>query len=153
MAAAVTLIAKQRSGPPLAAQLLYYPATDATAGTASYHQFATGYWLRRDTMRRLWDLYAPEDAVRAEITCSPLRATTGQLSGLPAAMVVVAEADVLRDEGEAYAAKLRAAGIPVTAVRYDGAIHDFVMLDALRDTAAARSAIEQGGEFLHHHLH
>ena len=153
MAAAVTLITKQRSGPPLAAQLLYYPATDATTDTASYREFATGYWLRRDTMRRLWDLYAPADAARAEVTCSPLRATTEQLAGLPAALVVVAEADVLRDEGEAYAAKLRAAGVPVTAVRYEGTIHDFVMLDALRDTAAARSAVEQGGEFLHHELH
>ncbi|TXS15116.1 esterase, partial [Streptomyces sp. ms191] len=79
---------------------------------------------------------------RAQITASPLRATVGQLTGLPPALVITAEADVLRDEGEAYANKLREAGVPVAAVRYQGVIHDFVMLDALRETHAAQSAIE-----------
>ncbi|GAA2529359.1 alpha/beta hydrolase [Winogradskya humida] len=148
MAAAVTLMAKQRSGPTLAAQVLFYPVTDAAFGTGSYGEFATGHGLTRDAMRRFWDRYAPGDAARAEITCSPLRATAEQLAGLPPALIIVAEADVLRDEGEAYAAKLRSAGVPVTAVRYQGTIHDFVTADALRDTHAARSATVQAGRFL-----
>ncbi|MFI1280051.1 alpha/beta hydrolase [Streptomyces sp. NPDC020858] len=142
MAAALTLMAKERGGLALRQQVLFYPVTDAAFDTGSYHQFAEGYFLRRDGMRWFWDQYTTDEAQRAEITASPLRATTGQLTGLPPALVITAEADVLRDEGEAYANKLRAAGVPVTAVRYQGIIHDFVMLDALRGTQAAASAIE-----------
>ncbi|GHG94661.1 alpha/beta hydrolase [Streptomyces rubradiris] len=141
MSAALTLMAKERGGVPLLQQVLFYPVTDASFDTASYHQFAEGYFLRRDGMRWFWDQYTTDEAERAQITASPLRATTEQLTGLPPALVITAEADVLRDEGEAYANKLRAAGVPVTAVRYQGIIHDFVMLDALRDTHAARSAV------------
>ncbi|MFJ4908429.1 alpha/beta hydrolase [Streptomyces sp. NPDC093249] len=140
MSAALTLMAKERGGLDLRAQVLFYPVTDAGFDTASYHQFAEGYFLRRDGMRWFWDQYTTDPAERAHITASPLRATTEQLTGLPPALVITAEADVLRDEGEAYAAALRTAGVPVTAVRYQGIIHDFVMLDALRDTRAARSA-------------
>ncbi|MFI1992272.1 alpha/beta hydrolase [Actinoplanes sp. NPDC020271] len=152
LAAAVTIMAKQRSGPALAAQVLFYPVTDASFDTDSYHQFAESYGLRRDMMPWFWDQYAPDVPARAEITASPLRATVEQLAGLPAALVIVAEADVLRDEGEAYAAKLRAAGVPVTAVRYQGAIHDFVMLDVLRETNAAKAATAQAAAFLRDHL-
>ncbi len=141
MSAALTLMAKERGGVPLLQQVLFYPVTDASFDTASYHQFAEGYFLRRDGMQWFWDQYTTDEAERAQITASPLRATTEQLTGLPPALVITAEADVLRDEGEAYANKLRAAGVPVTAVRYQGIIHDFVMLDALRDTYAARSAV------------
>jgi acetyl esterase len=153
MAAAVTIMAKQRSGPALAAQLLYYPVTDANFETDSYHQFATGYWLRRDSMQWFWDQYTPDPAVRSEITASPLRATVDELMGLPPAMMLVGEADVLRDGAEAYSAKLRQAGVTVTAERYQGMIHDFVMVDALRDTQAAKAATAQGGAFLHDALH
>ncbi|WP_035855167.1 alpha/beta hydrolase [Cryptosporangium arvum] len=153
MTAAVTLLAKDRGGPAIAAQLLYYPVTDATFDTDSYHQFAEGYWLRRQAMQWFWDQYTTDPAQRAEITASPLRATAEELSGLPPALVVTGEADVLRDEGEAYAAALRAAGVPVTAVRYQGAIHDFVMVNSMRDTQAARAATEQGGHFLRAALH
>lgn len=149
MSAAVTIMAKQRSGPALAAQLLYYPVTNAAFDTDSYQQFATDYWLRRDAMQWFWDQYTTDENQRAEITCSPLRASTSDLEGLPPALVIVGEADVLRDEGEAYAAKLRAAGVPVTAVRFQGIIHDFVMVDAMRDTHAARTATALGGQFLH----
>lgn len=142
MSAALTLMAKQRGGLPLRQQVLFYPVTDASFDTGSYHQFAEGYFLRRDGMQWFWDQYTTEEAQRAEITASPVRATTEQLTGLPPALVITGEADVLRDEGEAYANKLRAAGVPVTAVRYQGIIHDFVMLNALRETNAAASAIE-----------
>ncbi|MGV9775053.1 alpha/beta hydrolase [Streptosporangium sp. NPDC003464] len=141
MAAALTLMAKERGGVPLRQQVLFYPVTDASFDTGSYQQFAEGYFLRRDGMQWFWDQYTTDEAQRAEITASPLRATTEELAGLPPALVITAEADVLRDEGEAYAGKLRAAGVPVTAVRQLGIIHDFVMLDALRGTYAAESAI------------
>ncbi|MFF2097021.1 alpha/beta hydrolase [Streptomyces sp. NPDC058202] len=143
MTAALTLMAKERGDVPLVAQVLFYPVTDANFETASYHQFATGYFLRRDGMQWFWDQYTTDENQRAEITASPLRATTEQLTGLPPALVITGEADVLRDEGEAYANKLREAGVPVTAVRYQGIIHDFVMLDALRETHAAEAAITQ----------
>jgi acetyl esterase/lipase len=152
MAAALTLIAKQRSGPELAAQVLFYPVTDASFDTGSYLEFAEGYFLRRDAMQWFWDQYTTDQAQRAEITASPLRATTEQLAGLPKALVITGEADVLRDEGEAYGRKLRQAGVDVTATRYEGIIHDFVMLNALRGTNAAGAAIAQAVSYLRHAL-
>ncbi|MFJ3233724.1 alpha/beta hydrolase [Streptomyces sp. NPDC086787] len=143
MSAALTLMAKERGGLDLRQQVLFYPVTDAAFDTPSYHQFAEGYFLRRDAMQWFWDQYTTDESERALITASPLRATTEQLTGLPPALVITAEADVLRDEGEAYANKLRSAGVPVTAVRHQGVIHDFVMLNALRDTHAAEAAINQ----------
>ncbi|MDQ0945954.1 alpha/beta hydrolase [Streptomyces sp. V1I1] len=153
MAAALTLMAKERGDVPLVQQVLFYPVTDAAFDTGSYHQFAEGYFLRRDAMQWFWDQYTTDEAERAQITASPLRATTDQLTGLPPALVITAEADVLRDEGEAYANKLRQAGVPVTAVRYQGIIHDFVMLNALRDTHAAEAAINQATATLRTALH
>ncbi|WP_221353798.1 alpha/beta hydrolase [Streptomyces beigongshangae] len=143
MTAALTLMAKERGDVPLVQQVLFYPVTDASFDTGSYRQFAEGYFLRRDGMQWFWDQYTTDEQQRAEITASPLRATTEQLTGLPPALVITGEADVLRDEGEAYANKLREAGVPVTAVRYQGIIHDFVMLNALAGTHAARAAIGQ----------
>jgi acetyl esterase/lipase len=153
MTAALTLLAKQRSGPKVAAQVLFYPVTDASFDTGSYHEFATGYFLRRDAMQWFWDQYTTDEAERDEPTASPLRAELDQLAGLPPALVMTAEADVLRDEGEAYADKLRQAGVPVTATRYQGIIHDFVMLNALRGTAAAEAAITQAVSYLGRALH
>ena len=141
MAAAVTLLSRERGEPDIRLQLLFYPVTDAAFDTASYHQFAEGYHLRRDAMMWFWDQYTRHLGERNEITASPLRASVEQLQGLPAALIITAEADVLRDEGEAYANKLREAGVRVTAVRFQGTIHDFVMLNALAHTAAARGAI------------
>jgi acetyl esterase/lipase len=148
MAASLTLTAKEQGDVPLVGQVLFYPVTNAAFDTGSYEEFAEGYFLRRDAMQWFWDQYIPDEAQRSEITASPLRATTEQLAGLPPALVIVAEADVLRDEGEAYAAKLRQAGVPVTAVRYQGIIHDFVMLNPLRETHAAEAAIDQAVAFL-----
>ncbi len=148
MTAALTLMAKQRSGPNLRAQVLFYPVTDASFETGSYHEFAEGYFLRRDMMEWFWDQYTTDEDERAEITASPLRATTNDLAGLPKALVITGEADVLRDEGEAYASKLRAAGVDVTATRYEGIIHDFVMLNPLRGTNAAGAAIAQAIEYI-----
>ncbi|WP_103348123.1 alpha/beta hydrolase [Amycolatopsis sp. CA-128772] len=148
MAAVTTILAKQRDGISFAGQLLFYPVTDANFDTGSYRQFETGYFLAREGMQWFWDQYTTDPAQRAEITASPLRARLEDLAGLPEALVIVGEADVLRDEGEAYAAKLRAAGVPVTAVRYQGIVHDFVGLNPLRGTRAAQAAITQGIGFL-----
>ncbi|MFF8401525.1 alpha/beta hydrolase [Streptomyces sp. NPDC014846] len=153
MTAALTLMAKERGGPALVQQVLFYPVTDANFDTPSYHQFATGYFLRRDGMQWFWDQYTTDESERAQITASPLRATVEQLRGLPPALVVTGEADVLRDEGEAYANKLREAGVAVTSVRFQGVIHDFVMLDALRETQAAGAAIDLAVRTLHTALH
>jgi acetyl esterase/lipase len=141
MAIAMSLLASKRGGISFRHQVLFYPATDARFDTASYEEFATGYFLRRDTMQWFWDQYTTDPAERAQITASPLRAAPEELAGLPPTLIITAEADVLRDEGEAFANKLRDAGVPVTAVRYQGIIHDFVMLNALAGTQAARSAV------------
>jgi acetyl esterase/lipase len=141
MAAAVSLLAKTRAGPKFVQQVLFYPVTDANFDTDSYRRFATGYGLSRDTMKWYWDQYTTDPAQRAEVTASPLRATKEQLAGLPPALIITGDADVLRDEGEAYAGNLREAGVPVTAVRFEGMIHDFVMLNALADTQAAHGAM------------
>ena len=143
MTAALTLLAKQRGDVTFRQQVLFYPVTDASFETESYRRFAEGYFLALDGMKWFWDQYTTDPAQRAESTASPLRASLEELAGLPPALVITAEADVLRDEGEAYAAKLRQAGVPVTAVRYQGIVHDFVMLDTLRETHAAEAAIKQ----------
>ena len=153
MAAALTLLAKERGDVTFQCQVLFYPVTDASFDTASYHEFAEGYFLRRDGMKWFWDQYTTDETERSQSIASPLRASLDELAGLPPALVITAEADVLRDEGEAYAAKLRAAGVSTTAVRYAGIIHDFVMLNALHDTHAARAAIAQATSTLKAALH
>lgn len=143
MAIALTLMAKERGDVSFRQQVLFYPVTDAGFDTGSYREFATGYFLTREGMQWFWDQYTTSAADRAQITASPLRATTEQLAGLPPAVVITAEADVLRDEGEAFAGKLRAAGVPVTQTRYGGIIHDFVMVNSMHDTQAAKAAVAQ----------
>ena len=148
MTAALALMAKERGDVTFVQQSLYYPVTDAAMDTASYTEFATGYYLSRASMEWFWDAYAPDPATRREMTASPNQATLEQVAGLPPALLLVDEADVLRDEGEAYAAKLRAAGVPVTTVRYDGTVHDFMLLDSLSQSHAARAATAQAIAFL-----
>jgi acetyl esterase len=148
MAAVVTLLAKARGGPQILFQLLFYPVTDANFDTPSYQQFADGPWLTRETMQWCWNHYAPDTCVRHEPTASPLQATLEQLQGMPPALVITAESDVVRDQGEAYVHKLMRAGVQVTATRYLGTIHDFVMLNALTHTPAARAAIAQANDAL-----
>ena len=143
MTAALTLMAKQRGDVQFAHAGIYYPVTDAAMDTASYDEFAEGYYLTRKAMEWFWDAYTTDSDERAQITASPNRATTEQLSGLPPTLLLVDEADVLRDEGEAYAAKLRDAGVPVTTVRYDGVVHDFMLLNSMSQAYATRAAIAQ----------
>ena len=148
MAAAVTLLAKERGGPPISFQLLFYPVTDANFNTSSYVAYQDGYFLTREAMKWFWDNYVSNQTNRKEPTVSPLQASIEQLKGLPPALIINGEFDVLRDEGEAYAHKLIEAGVPVTGVRYHGTIHDFVMLNPITDTPAARGAIGQASHML-----
>ncbi len=153
MAAALTLMAEGRGDVRFIHQALFYPVTDAGMDTPSYRQFAEGYHLTAKAMAWFWDAYAPDLETRNQAYASPLRAVDQQLAGLPPALVIVDEADVLRDEGEAYAARLRSVGVAVTTVRYDGAIHDFMMLNPLSETHATRAAIAQAISVLRAALH
>lgn len=141
MAAVVTLLAKARGGPKIRYQVLFYPVVDYAADNASYREFADGPWLTAETMKWMFDLEGLDGRETDPVTW-PLRANVEQLRGLPDAMIIVDD-DILRDEGEAYAGKLAEAGVRVTSVRYNGTIHDFVMLNPLADTPAVRAAIAQ----------
>ena len=143
MTAALALLAKQRGDVTFVHQSMYYPVTDAAQDTESYREFAEGPFLTAKGMAWFWDYYLPDEAKRSEITASPLRAGIDQLAGLPEAFLIVDENDVLRDEGEAYGRKLTEAGVRTTCIRYNGIIHDFMMLNPLRQTAATTGAIEQ----------
>jgi len=143
MTAAMTLMSKDRNGPRIAYQVLLIPATDASVDTESYHEFATGRFLARAFMKYGWDLYAPDEKTRDNPYVSPLRASLEELRGLPPALVITAENDPLRDEGEAYARKLKEAGVTVVATRYNGMIHDFVALNGIHEDVAVGAAIQQ----------
>ncbi|PEH49707.1 alpha/beta hydrolase [Enterococcus faecium] len=148
MATVMTIMTKQRNGLTINQQLLYYPVTDANFNMESYKEFAENYFLTKEGMQWFWDQYTTDEKQRAEITASPLQATLDELKGLPAAMILNGEADVLRDEGEAYARKLREAGVEVTQVRFQGMIHDFVMVNVLDQTKAARAATTLSTEWI-----
>lgn len=151
MTAAVTLMAKDRGGPKIDFQVLFYPLVDYISDNDSYRKFADGPWLLAKTMKWMFDLQGL-DGSNPDITAFPLRATVEQLKGLPDALVIVDD-DILRDEGEAYARKLAQAGVRVTSVRYNGTIHDFAMLNPLAATPAARAAIQQANAFLREALY
>lgn len=152
MAAVVALMAKDKGTPAIKFQVLLWPVTDANFETSSYNQFAEGHFLSKNMMKWFWDNYTTDANQRNEIYASPLRATTAQLKGLPPALVQTAGADVLRDEGEAYARKLDEAGVPVTSVRYNGMIHDYGLLNVVSQVPAVRSAMLQASQELKEHL-
>ncbi len=153
MAAVVTLLAKERGGPAIDQQVLFYPVTDANFDTGSYNQFANGPWLTKEAMKWFWNAYLPDEAKRKDPTASPLQASLDQLNGLPPALIITDENDVLRDEGEAYGRKLTQAGVRVTSIRYNGTIHDFVLLNAIAETPAVRGAISVANDTLRAALH
>jgi acetyl esterase len=143
LATVVARLAKERNGPKIASQILFCPTTDANFETSSYRQFGEGYFLTRNAMKWFWNHYASNTGIRSEPNASPLRASLEQLRGLPPALIMTAEFDVLRDEGEAYARKLSEAGVPTTAIRYLGTIHAFTVLNVITETPAPRAAIAQ----------
>jgi acetyl esterase/lipase len=146
MSAALTLMAKDRGSPNLRLQVLLIPATDTNFETQSYRDFGTGRFLTRAFMQFGWNIYAPDEKTRNNPYAVPMRATIDQLRGLPPALIITAENDPLRDEGEAYARKLGEAGVDVTAIRYNGMIHDFVLLNGIHDVPAVQAALKQASE-------
>ncbi len=148
MATVVALMAKEKHGPQLKLQILISPVTDANFDTESYNQFATGRFLTKGLMMKGWDLYIKNPAQRKEIYASPLQATVGQLSGLPPALIITEENDVLRDEGEAYARKLDEAGVYTISTRYNGMIHDFVIINSLHQVPSTIVAVQQIADVL-----
>jgi acetyl esterase/lipase len=143
MATAVALLAQRRGDVTVIHQSLYYPVTDGAQDTDSYREFADGPFLTAKSMAWFWDAYTPDPSVRADPIASPLRASDEELAGLPETFIVVDENDVLRDEGEAYARRLTQLGVRTTCVRYNGILHDFMMVNPLRSSAAATAAVEQ----------
>jgi acetyl esterase len=140
IAAATALMAKEKNGPAIKLQVLFWPVTNADFETVSYNQYASDRFLTKNMMIWFWDSYIPKEK-RNEIYASPLLATLEQLKGLPPALVQTAENDVLRDEGEAYARKLNEAGVPVALVRYQGMIHDYGLLNPLAHIPEIQSAL------------
>jgi acetyl esterase len=142
MATVLAMMAKQRRDVRFVHQSLYYPMTDANAeDSESLRKFKDGPYGSAEGLEWFWTSYLADQGLRSEITVSPLKATLGELDGLPPALVIVDENDALRDQGEAYADKLRDAGVPTTSVRFNGTIHDFMRLNALRDSESTQAAI------------
>ncbi len=133
LAAVMCLRAREEGGPPIAFQALIYPAGEHGWDTASAHENAEGYLLQRESMRWFWNHYVPDKSVVDDWRVSPLRAADH--SSLPPALIVTAEYDPLRDDGRAYAAKLRDAGVPVTYSEYDGMIHGFYWMQGVVDVS------------------
>lgn len=149
IAAALAILSyERRSSLRIQKLLLYYPVTSACFDTPSYRKFAENYYLYRDGMIWFWKQYAPCLKARDQITVSPLRASPKCLSRFPPTMIINGQADVLRSEGEAFGEKLRCAGVDVTALRIQGTIHDFVMLNSLDQTAACRIAMAASAEWI-----
>lgn len=153
MAAAVTMMAKDKKGPKILFQVLAYPVTDAGMNTPSYNEFAEGPWLTKKAMEWFWNAYEPKVENRKNKLASPLQATVEELQGLPPALVITDENDVLRDEGEAYAQKLNEAQVPVKAVRFKNTFHDFMMLNPISESPVTRDAITLVTKVLNQILH
>ncbi|GFK92429.1 Carboxylesterase NlhH [Fundidesulfovibrio magnetotacticus] len=148
LAAATAILAKRRGGPDLRSQALIYPVTDAACDTPSYERFAEGPHLTRGAMRWYWDQYCPDEADKAQDTASVLRADPEALTGLPPALVLTAEVDVLRDDGERYARLLTRAGVEVQALRLLGALHGCAAQNPLAATPPARAAVAAVAAFV-----
>ena len=147
-AGVISLMAKDKNGPAIRLTVMLWPVTDANFETGSYRELAEGHFLSRNMMKWFWDNYAPDVRQRREIYAAPLQATIAQLKGLPPTLIQVAENDVLRDEGEAYARKLDAAGVELTHVRYDGLIHDWGLLNPISQLPGVRASLLQAAEAL-----
>jgi acetyl esterase len=139
MSAVTAIKAKEQNGPKIKLQILMWPVTHATFDTESYAQYGEDRFLTTPVMKWMYDAYTTNEENKKEIYISPLNATLEQLQGLPPALIQVAEADILRDEGEAYGRKLDGAGVTVTTIRYNGMIHDFGLLNPLATLPQVKS--------------
>ena len=153
MATVTALKAKNQNGPKIKFQCLFYPVTNADMDTKSYDLFKDGPWLSKKAMEWFFEAYAPDKESRNDIYVSPLKADEEDLKGLPPTLIITAENDVLRDEGEAYARKLDSAGVDVLNIRINGTIHDFLMLNALSDTQCAKGALNLACNMLKKAMH
>jgi len=152
MSAATTMLAKEKNGPAIKVQVLFWPVADASFNQTSYQKFGTDRFLTASVMKWMFDQYAPNTSDRKDYHISLVNASSDQLKGLPPTLIQTAENDILRDEGETYGRKLDEAGVPVTVVRYNGMIHDFGLLNALANLHGTRTAMAQAGEFLKKYL-
>lgn len=134
IATTIALKSLKKGGPKILYQLLLYPVTDADMNSASYKLFKDGPWLSQKAMEWFWNAYLDDKSLKDEIYVSPLKASLSDLSGMPSALIITGENDVLRDEGDAYARKLEEAGVEVYSVRVNMTIHDFLMLNVLQST-------------------
>lgn len=153
MATVTCLMAKDKKGPEIKAQILLWPVTDASFTEKSYEEYADQRFLTTAVMKWMWDQYTTDLNARKEIYASPLNASLEELRGLPPGLITVDENDVLRDEGEAYGRKLADAGNDVTTVRYNGVIHDWGMLNGLATIPQTRDMISQVAAELRKYLH
>jgi acetyl esterase len=152
MATVAAILAKEHNGPEIKQQILLWPVVDADYETVSYQQFGEQRFLTTAMTKWMFGNYVPDPNQRKEIYASPLQATVEQLRGLPPALIITSENDVLRDEGEAYGRKLAEAGVPVTCIRYNGTIHDFGCLNALAEIPQTKSFLIQAAAELKKHL-
>jgi acetyl esterase/lipase len=152
IATVVSLMAKEKKTPDIKFQVLMFPVTDANFNTKSYDEFADGYLVSKSLMKWFWDNYTPDPKQRKEVYASPLQATPAQLKGLPPALVITAEFDPLRDEGQAFARQLDAAGVDVTSIQYNGMVHDFALLNALNLVPGTHVLLRQISNELKEHL-
>jgi acetyl esterase len=148
LALATALLLRDTGGPKLAGLVLGYPVCDSRFDTASYQEFGTGHVLTREKMQFYWSVYVPHEADRSHPLAAPLRA---DLTGLPPVLVLLAELDVLRSEGEALAAKLREAAVPVEMEIYPGVLHGF--LRATDSVQKSRDAMAKAGAWLRRMAH
>lgn len=153
MATAVTIRAKKEDGPEILFQALFYPVTNADMDTKSYEDFKDGPWLTKKAMEWFWDAYAPQKKERNSIYISPLKASFDDLKDMPPTLIITDENDVLRDEGEAYARKLDAAGVEVLNVRINGTHYDFMMLNALSESKPTKGAFTLACAIMNNYLH
>ncbi|MDO6431156.1 alpha/beta hydrolase [Flavitalea sp. BT771] len=143
MTAVTAIKAKENNGPRISVQIMMWPILDHNFETESYREFGDQRFLSTPVMKWMYNMYIPDDAKRDDIHASPLHATTDQLKGLPPALILVAENDILRDDGEAYGRKLEQAGVTVTTVRYNGVIHDWGLLTGLAKLPQTEALFEQ----------
>lgn len=153
LAAAVALLAAQSGVPAIRLQVLLCPALQASFETGSYEEFAEGLNLTREAMEWFWSQYLPDDAARVQPAASPLRASLEDIAKVAPAVIITAECDILRDDGELYARRLIEAGVKVTAVRLMGTVHNFPVIDDLQFSGPAICALQMAGDALHRALH
>jgi acetyl esterase len=152
MTTATCLMAKDKGGPKIKLEIMMWPVTDGSFTEASYEEFGAQRFLTLPLMKWMWDQYTTDLDKRKEIYASPLQASVDQLRGMPPTLIMVAENDILRDEGEAYGRNLDAAGVEVATLRFNGVIHDFGMLNGLATTPQTKALILQAGAALKRYL-